>query len=329
MRLGQVPATGRGANPVVITDSAWYRLADDIAVALASMPRALMWVTSDRGTGKTAWLHALMPAMRTDFYLADLRNPQETLDILEQLQDYANHLQGALPTLILDNLSPADLMSLLAEPEHPARQLVHNYNGPVLLLSPEQDDDRVAGRRLERLMGRTLMRHDLPLSSRAQNHAILVAHRPVVETRWKVRVTDAAMGLATSGLHYRATPGQVVEWLERAAARVSVVAEEGPAECRRLRAELDTLAQRIESNRELGEPVAELEHEQSQLSLELTAAEVDWLERQARGTLRQVFPDDVRAELESLTGTSDHPDLHVPTNVPGGARSAGSGNLRS
>ena len=137
------------------------------------------------------------------------------------------------------------------------------------------------------------------------------------------------MGLASSGLHYRATPGQVVEWLERAAARVAVVAEEGPAECRRLEAELHVLAQRIESNRELGEPVAELEYEQSQLSLELTAAEVDWLERQARGTLRHVFPEDIRAELESLTGTGDHPDLHIPTKVPGGVRSAGSGNLRS
>ena len=102
-----------------------------------------------------------------------------------------------------------------------------------------------------------------------------------------------------------------------------------PAECRRLLAELDTLTQRIEANRETGEPVEELERQLSQLSLELTAAEVDWLERQARGTLRQVFPDDVRAELESITGTSDYPDLHVPTNVPGGARSAGSGNLRS
>jgi hypothetical protein len=329
MRLGQVPVTGRAANPVVITDSAWYRLADDIAVALASSPRGLIWVTADRGTGKSAWLHALMPAMRTDFYLADLRNPQETGDILEQLRDYTNHLQGALPTLILDNLSPADLMALLAEPDHTARELIPNYNGPLLLLSPEHSDDSVAGRRLERLMGRSLVRHELPLSSRAQNHAILVAHRPVIEARWNVRVTDAAMGLATTGLHYRATPGQVVEWLERAAARVSVVAEEGPAECRRLRAELDTLARRIEANHDTGEPVAELERDQSRLSLELTAAEVDWLERQAQGTLQQVFPDDVRAELESLTGTSDHPDLHVPTNVPGGARSAGSGNLRS
>lgn len=329
MRLGQIPATGRAANPVVITDSAWYRLADDIAVAMASAPRGLMWVSSERGTGKTAWLHALMPAMRTDFYLANLRNRQETGDILEQLHDYSNHLQGTLPTLILDNLSPADLMALLAEPDHPARDLIPNHNGPILMLSPEQPDDPVSARRLERLMGRSLIRHDLPASSRAQNQAILVAHRPVIEARWNVRVTDAAMGLATSGLHYLATPGQVVEWLERAAARVSVVAEEGPAECRRLSAELTTLAKRIEANQETDEPCDELEREQAQLSLELTAAEVDWLERQARGTLRQVFPDDVRAELESLTGSGDHPDLHVPTNVPGGARSAGSGNLRS
>lgn len=329
MRLGQVPATGRAANPVVITDSAWYCMADDIAVALASAPRGLIWVTSERGAGKTAWLHALMPAMRTDFYLADLRNAQETLEILEQLQSYSNYLQGTMPTLILDNLSPADLMSLLATPGHPARQLVSDYNGPMLLLSPEEDDDSVAGRRLERLMGRVLVRHDLPLSSRAQNLAILVAHRPVIEARWNVRITDGAMALASSGVHYRASPGQVVEWLERAAARVSVVAEEGPAECRRLRSEVDTLQQRIDSNVDTGEPVEDLVQERDQLSLELTASEVDWLERQARGTLRQVFPDDVRAELESLTGTSDHPDLHVPNNVPGGARSAGSGNLRS
>lgn len=329
MRLGQVPATGRAANPVVITDSAWYRLADDLAVALASSPRGLIWVTGERGSGKTAWLQALMPAMRTDFYLMDLRDQQETTAVLEQLQSYSNHLQGTLPTLLLDNLSPADLMALLAEPDHPARHLIPNHNGSVLLLGPEQEDDPVAARRLERIMGRSLVRHDLPASSRTQNQAILVAHRPVIEARWKVRITDAAMGLAVSGLHYRATPGQVVEWLERAAARVAVVADEGPAECRRLHAELHTLARRIEANRETGEPVERLEQELEQRSLELTAAEVDWFERQSRGTLRQVFPEDVRAELESLTGSSDHPDLHVPSDVAGGARRAGSGNLRS
>lgn len=329
MRLGQVPATGRSANPVVITDANWYRLADDLAVAMASSPRGLIWVTAERGMGKTAWLHALMPAMRTDFYLANLRNPEETLEILEQLRDYSNHIQGTSPSLILDNLSPADLMALMAEPDHPARQLLSNYNGPLLMLSPELEDDAVSARRMERLMGRSLIRHDLPASSPAQNHAILVAHRPVIEARWKVRITDAAMGLATSGLHYRSSPGQVVEWIERAAARVSVIAEEGPAECRRLQAELATLAQRIEANRETDEPVEELERQQAQLSLELTAAEVDWMERQARGTLRQVLPEDVRAELESVAGTGDYPDLHVPTTVPGGARRAGSGNLRS
>ncbi|MFW5825766.1 MAG: hypothetical protein ACOCVV_12485, partial [Marinobacter sp.] len=129
MRLGPVPATGRAANPVVITDAGWYRLADDLAVALASSPRGLIWVTAERGAGKTAWLQALMPAMRTDFYLLDLRGQQETASVLEQLQGYSNHLQGTLPALLLDNLSPADLMSLLAEPEHPARQLIPNYNG--------------------------------------------------------------------------------------------------------------------------------------------------------------------------------------------------------
>lgn len=329
MRLGQVPVTGRAANPVVITDTAWYRLADDLAVALASSPRGLIWVTADRGAGKTAWLQALMPAMRTDFYLMDLRDQVETAAVLEQLQDYSNHLQGTLPALLLDNLSPADLMALLAEPDHPARDLIPNHNGPLLLLSPEQDDDAVAVRRMERVMGRSMVRHDLPASSRSQNQAVLVAHRPVIEARWNVRITDAAMGLAVSGLHYRATPGQLVEWLERAAARVAIVAEEGPAECRRLRAELETLARRIEANQETGEPIAPLEQEFEQCSLELTAAEVDWFERQAQGTLRQVFPEDVRAELESLTGSSDHPDLHVPTDVAGGPRRAGSGNLRS
>lgn len=329
MRLGQVPSTGRASNPVVITDAAWYRLADDLAVAMAASPRGLFWVTAERGAGKTAWLQALMPALRTDYFLLDLRDQASTAEVLEQSREYSNYRQGTLPALILDNLSPADLMALLAEPEHPARHLVSNYDGPLLLLSPEQEDDAVAVRRMERVMGRSLVHHDLPPSSRSQNQAVLVAHRPVIEARWDVRITDAAMGLTVSGLHYRSSPGQVVEWLERTAARVAVSAEAGPAECRQLRAELDTLDQRIEANQQTGEPLEELQQAYEQASLHLTAAEVDWLERQASGTLRQVFPEDVRNELESLTGSSDHPDLHIPSDVAGGSRRAGSGNLRS
>ncbi|SFR50859.1 hypothetical protein SAMN05216203_1002 [Marinobacter daqiaonensis] len=329
MRMGQVPASGRTADPVVITDNAWYRLADDIAVALASAPRGLIWITGARGCGKTAWLQALTPSLRTDFYLLDLRHEAEVHSVREDMAGYSDYIQGTAPALILDNLSPSELMGLLAEPSHAARHIVPGHPGPILLLSPEAEEDQVAARRLERVTGRSLMRHELPASSRAQNQAILVAHRPMIEARWKVEISDEAMAFAVSGLRYRATPGQVVEWLERAAARVAVVAEEGPRECRRLRDELTTLERRIEANRERGEPFEQLEREQGILSLELTAAEIDWLERQSRGTLLQVLPEDLRAELESLTGTSDHPDLHVPSDVAGGARSAGSGNLRS
>src|SRR5690554_6859439 len=106
MRLGQVPSTGRASNPVVITDAAWYRLADDLAVAMAASPRGLFWVTAERGAGKTAWLQALMPALRTDYFLLDLRDQASTAEVLEQSREYSNYRQGTLPALILDNLSP-------------------------------------------------------------------------------------------------------------------------------------------------------------------------------------------------------------------------------
>ena len=160
-----------------------------------------------------------------------------------------------------------------------------------------------------------MMRHELPATSLAQNRAVLVAHQALIEKRWQVEITADAMEFAVAGLRYRATPGQVVEWMERGAARVSVVAEEGPRECRRLRTEIQVLEQQIATGRERGEPVEELEITRDALSLELTAAEIDWLERQASGTLMNVLPADLREELESLTGTGDYPDLPMSTKA--------------
>ncbi len=329
MSSGPRPELSSPARPVVVTDTAWYRLADDMAVALASSSRSLIWLTADRGAGKTSWLQGLLPSLRTDYFLLDLRHELEAGRVQEQLGGHSEYVHGPAPALILDNLSPSELLGLLAVPDHPARKLVPGHSGPILLLSPEFEEDRVAVRRLERVTGRSLMRHELPPSSHSQNQAILVAHRKVTEQRWGVVITDEAMTLAASGLHYRTTPGQAVEWLGRTAARVAVVADEGPRECRRLRAEIETLNTRISRNQELGEPVDELEPVREALSLELAATEIDWLERQAQGTLMQVLPEDLREELESLTGSGDHPDLVIKSDATGGSLSAGSGNLRS
>lgn len=317
-------------SPVVITDASWYRLADDLAVALASSRRGLIWVNAPRGAGKTAWLHALLPCLRTDFCLLDLRKAADVQDALERLSGHSELIHGPAPALILDNLSPAEIMSLLAEPDHPARHLIPDHGGPIMLLSPETEGDAIAVRRLERVTGRSLVRHDLPASSMGQNQAVLVAHQAAIEKRWQVDITDEAMEFAVAGLRYRATPGQVVEWMERAAARVSVVAEEGPRECRRLRAEIQTLEKRIETARARDLPSEELICARDELSLELTAAEIDWLERQSQGTLTQVLPTDLREELESLTGTGDYPDLPLSsTLLSGEGLSERSGNLRA
>lgn len=317
------------ASPVVITDASWYRLADDLAVVLASAPQGLVWLVGGRGAGKTAWLQALLPSLRTDFMVLNMRRREQVQEASEQLAARPETAEGPPPALILDNLSPSELMALVAEPAHPARELVPGYPGPVMLLSPEYDDDKVAARRLERLTGRSLMRHELPASSLSQNHSVLVAHQTLIEKRWQVEITEDAMEFAVAGLRYRVTPGQAVEWMERAAARVSVVAEEGPRECRRLRSEIQILEQRIHRRQQQGEPCDELEVTRDTLTLELTASEVDWLERQAAGTLTRVLPSDLREELESLTGRGDYPDLPLSSVTPDEGFRERTGNLRT
>lgn len=316
-------------QPVVITDAAWYRLADDMAVALASARRGLLWLVAERGAGKTSWLQALLPSLRTDFLLLDMRRPDEVEAAVHQLSGHSELIDGPAPALILDNLSPTELMAAVSEPAHPARRLLPAYAGPIMLLSPEYPGDDVAARRLERLTGRSLMRHELPAASLSQNRAVLVAHQALIEKRWQVEITVDAMEFAVAGLRYRATPGQVVEWMERASARVSVVAEEGPRECRRLRTQIQVLDQQIATAKERGEPVEDLEVTRDTLSLELTAAEIDWLERQASGTLMKVLPADLREELESLTGRGDYPDLPMSTMASDEGFRERSGNLRA
>ncbi|WP_339805480.1 hypothetical protein [uncultured Marinobacter sp.] len=328
-RLGSL-FTHHQLSPVVITDASWYRLADDMAVALASSRRSLIWLNAPRGAGKSAWLQALLPSLRTDFCLLNLRAAADVQEVLERFGGHSELIHGPAPALILDNLSPAELMSLLAEPDHPARHLVPDHSGPIMLLSPETDGDAIAARRLERVTGRSLVRHDLPASSMGQNQAVLVAHQAAIEKRWQVQITDEAMEFAVAGLRYRAMPGQVVEWMERAAARVAVVAEEGPRECRRLRAEIQTLEKRIKTARKRDLPTEDMIRTRDELSLELTAAEIDWLERQSDGTLTQVLPTDLREELESLTGKGDYPDLPLSSTLLSGEDlSERSGNLRA
>merc|ERR1712023_368011 len=67
------PIYERQRAPVVVTDSAWIELAEDVAVSLETSPSAMVWVRGERGSGKTAWLQTLLSALEQDCVELDLR----------------------------------------------------------------------------------------------------------------------------------------------------------------------------------------------------------------------------------------------------------------
>ncbi|MDC0664191.1 hypothetical protein [Marinobacter sp. SS21] len=295
--VGSHFATGN-EPPAVITDSNWLSLAENIAVALAADPRALVWLNGASGAGKTRWLEALLPLLPGTVQL-DLRTAPEAGALSALARPDAGSSQGAPPPLVLDQVSPADLFELMNLYGHLAGRLLPGYGGPILLVGSAGVEDRAASVHLQRLLGRSLVQYSFPAPATSQVLAVLTAHQPRIEKRWGVEVGDDVLAVMAKSLAgTSAAPGQALAWLERAAARVAIRAEQGPWEARRLAGELAALRrqQLVALARNL--PSLELEETVQRLSLERAACEVAWEERRASGQLRRVSVADVLAEQE-------------------------------
>lgn len=283
--------------PVVITESEFLQLAEDVAVLVAARPRALVWLTGPRGSGKTAWLSALAPSLRQGLFCLDLRAEQETMASGVEAMPCESRDPVTAPLLILDNTSPADLLTLMADSQGIARHMLPGHTGPILLLSPDCNAESVT--RLEQLLGRPLSRLHMPRAGASQLLAILTAHQPDIEKRWGVELTDAALRYAGSASALSGmTPGQALDWVSRAAARVALVAERGPLASSCLGGEADTLHRQLLVALARQRSVTALQAALEELAVERSALEVDWLERQAAGELRQVTVNDLKFEQE-------------------------------
>ncbi|MEH6561122.1 MAG: hypothetical protein V7713_06815, partial [Marinobacter sp.] len=229
-----------GAAPVVITDPEWIELAEDVAISLSATPGALVWVRGERGAGKSAWLRSLLSSLAQPYVEMDLRREAELM--ASELSVIPATAQKLWPVLVLDNVTPADLLMLMERPSGLAAELVLRWQGPVLLLGPDSAGSENGQRVLEQQLGRALEVCDIPRSSKMQRKAILVAHQAAIERRWNIHIPRCAIEFSASRLsRCVSTPGGMLQWIERAAARLELFARRGPASSVALTGQTDTL----------------------------------------------------------------------------------------
>ena len=319
-----------GAAPVVITDPEWIELAEDVAISLSATPGALVWVRGERGAGKSAWLRSLLSSLAQPYVEMDLRREAELM--ASELSVIPATAQKLWPVLVLDNVTPADLLMLMERPSGLAAELVLRWQGPVLLLGPDSAGSENGQRVLEQQLGRALEVCDIPRSSKMQRKAILVAHQAAIERRWNIHIPRCAIEFAASRLsRCVSTPGGMLQWIERAAARLELFARRGPASSVALTGQADTLRRQSLVAMARQEPLSEIEQSLNEIQLLRTAAEVAWYERKAAGTLHQLTLEDLRQELERWVAARPGPVHYVRhcDHQHGESASAGPGNLHS
>ncbi|EDM49600.1 hypothetical protein [Marinobacter algicola] len=321
-----------GDAPVVITDLEWLELAEDVSITLASVPGALVWVRGARGTGKTSWLQALLPFLYCGFIRLDLRNETEVMASENPAIPAKGIDRKDYPALVLDNVSPVDLAAMMAPEFSVARNLVTGYPGPVVMLGPDSPEADAAVGQLERCLGRDFDIFDMPGTSSSQKVAILTAHQSAIEKRWNIELSPALIRYAASSRsRLVGSPGGMIQWVERAAARLNLFAERGPIESVALAGRTDTVRRQSLVAMARQQPTEALERSLESLAVERAAAEVAWHERKAEGTLRTLKMDDLRHELERWVAARPGPVHYVVhCDQPAGeTEGAGSRNLHS
>ena len=324
--------------PVVVADAAWIELAEDVAVSLAASQTALIWVRGERGTGKTAWLQSLLSDIELDYVELDLRREAEVMaSDLPVLPDRgvgccSPDNRSRWPVLVLDNVSPANLVALMELPDGLAAALTLQWAGPILLLGPDEPGDSQGVLALQHRLGRSLDVFDMPAASKVQRQAILTAHQAAIERQWNGQIPGPVIRFASSRRSRSvSTPGGMLQWLERSAARLDLFARKGPPEAMAMAGQADTLRRQSLVALARKEPIDDIEASLGEIQLHRVAAEVAWHERKAAGKLRQLSTEDLRQELERWVAARPGPVHYVRhcNNQDGDSAGAGSGNLHS
>ncbi|MEP3588191.1 MAG: hypothetical protein ABJM19_05555 [Marinobacter sp.] len=318
--------------PLTVVESSWLALAEDVAVSLAANKTGLIWVQGERSSGKTTWLQSLLGTPGLYWVQVDLRRQAEVMALEQPAVPSQSEKACGWPVLVLDNVSPLELLELMAQPNGVARELVSSWCGPILLLAPCAGSDVGGEQRLNHLLGRTLEIVPLPSVSTAQRRAILTAHQPLIEKRFGVEIALSAVEYAaTRQSRCVASPGGMLEWVRRAAARLQMFASRGPLESIALAGRQEVARRQSLVSVARGESFSHDDHDAQDLELSKAAAEVRWHERQRAGTLRRLMVDDLRQELERWLAAEQEPVHYVRQNKQqhGDTLGAGSGNIHS
>jgi hypothetical protein len=100
-------ATSESKSQIVMADTGWLELAEDVGVLLCATPDALVWVGGSRGSGKTSWLQFLIPVLAGGAIEVDLRREADS-HASDPVAVPVNPDPSAVPpVLVLDNVSPA------------------------------------------------------------------------------------------------------------------------------------------------------------------------------------------------------------------------------
>ena len=297
--LSERPSEAATVAPVVMTDERWLGLAEDISVLLSANPNALVWVCGERGSGKSSWLRSLITALPGGAVEVDIRREADILASDLAAVPVSCDPASIAPTLVLDNVSPADLMAMMASEFSVARELLTSFPGPVLILGPDSTNAGDSIDSLQRCLGRSLDRFAMPCASADQRLAILTVHQPVIEKRWRIELSPGAVEYAVAcQSRLVASPGAMLQWLERAAARLRLFAGRGPLGAAALEGQADTVRRQSLLALAREQSTEQLAFSLNKLTVEQAAINVPWHERNRSGTLRTLIIDDLRYELE-------------------------------
>ncbi|MCM0611463.1 hypothetical protein KFJ24_03105 [Marinobacter sediminum] len=325
---GEVPVIESHARaPIVVTDPDWLELVEDVAVTLSALATGLVWVRGERGMGKSSWLQCLLSSLELDFVELDLRREAEVmasdLPAIPSCEECRRW-----PVLVLDNTSPADLLALMQRPGSVSAELVVSWEGSILLLGPDSNsgEERI----LEHWLGRSLEVFDMPVSSPIQRKAILTAHQAAIEKQWNIELPLAVIDYAASRrIRCVTAPGGMLQWVERAAARLDMFARHGSVESLALAGQAGTLRRQSLVALAREETMDGLRRSLDAIHLQKAAAEVSWYERKSAGALRLLSIEDLRRELERWVAARPGPVHYVLhcDQQDGDSAGAGSGNL--
>ncbi|MBJ6138803.1 hypothetical protein [Marinobacter litoralis] len=328
----QQDANASAYTPLTLVEPGWLAFVEDVAVNLAANKNGLIWVQGERGSGKTAWLQSLVDTPGLFWVQVDLRRQAEVMALEQPVVPSQNEDVVGWPVLVLDNVSPLELLELMAQPNGVAREIVSGWCGPILLLAPCEGSNASEEQRLNHLLGRRLERLSLPPISTAQRRAIITAHQPLIEKRFNIEIALSALEYAaTRQSRCVASPGGMLEWVQRAAACLQLFADRGPLESVALAGRQEVAHRQGLVSAARGEHIRHEDQEIQDLELARAASEVLWHERQRAGTLRRLTVDDLRQELERWLAAAPEPVHYVRQyeQQHGDTLGAGSGNIHS